>query len=134
METSLIEQAGSRLATLGRVLLGLYFIVPGVSKIVGFAQTSAYMADHHVPFVPVLLVLTIVLQVGGGLSLAANYRTRLVAFLLAGLTLIISLFMHNFWSYPDGLERAHETQNFVKNLAIMAGLLLLVAPQNRSPG
>ena len=40
----------------GRGLLGLYFILPGISKIIGFAGMSKYMAAHGVPFVPLLLV------------------------------------------------------------------------------
>lgn len=75
--------------------------------------------------IPLLLVVTIILQVGGGASLLLGYRTQLCAFVLAGLTLLISLFMHNFWSYEEGLERDHEMQNFIKNLAIMAGLLFV---------
>ena len=109
----------------GRALLGLYFIVPGVTKVTGFAAMSAYMEAHGVPLIPVLLSLTIVLQIGGGTSLLLGYRTQLMAFVLAGLTLVISLFMHDFWNVEEGLERAHETQNFVKNLAIMAGLMFV---------
>ncbi|MFT4823369.1 MAG: putative oxidoreductase [Halioglobus sp.] len=107
----------------GRGLLGLYFILPGISKITGFTGMSEYMAAHGVPFVPVLLVLTIILQLGCGASLVAGWRTQLMAFVLAGLTLVISLFMHDFWSMEEGLQRAHEMQNFIKNMAIMAGLL-----------
>ncbi len=109
----------------GRALLGLYFIVPGVTKITGFATMSAYMEAHGVPLIPVLLSLTIVLQIGGGTSLLLGYRPQLMAFVLAGLTLLISLFMHDFWNVEEGLEQAHETQNFVKNLAIMAGLMFV---------
>ena len=110
---------------LGRVLLGLYFIVPGLTKVFGFEATSAYMASKDVPFVPQLLILTIVLQIGGGLMLVLGWHVRLAAWALAGLTLAISIYMHNFWQLPEGMERAHETQNFIKNLAIMAGLLVL---------
>ena len=46
-----------------------------------------------------------------------------ILYLLAGLTLVISLFMHDFWSMEEGIQRGHEMQNFVKNMAIMAGLL-----------
>ena len=75
----------------GRVILGLYFLLPGaVLKIVNAA-------------------------------LIVGYKTQIAAFLLAGLTLVINLVMHNFWA-PD---EAHETQNFVKNLGIMAGLLAI---------
>jgi len=108
---------------IGRGLLGLYFILPGISKITGFAATSEYMAAHGVPLIPVLLVVTIVVQIGGGLALMFGFRTQLVAFLLAGLTVVINVFMHNFWVMEEGLDRNHEMQNFVKNLAIMAGLL-----------
>ena len=84
------------------------------------------MAAHSVPFIPVLLVLTILLQVGGGTCLVFGYRTQLFAFLLAGLTLVISLFMHDFWNMEEGLQRGHELQNFIKNLGIMAGLMYVV--------
>lgn len=105
------------LVLLGRGLLGLYFIVPGITKVTGFAATSEYMASKSVPMIPILLVVTIIIQIGGGLSLVAGYRTQLVAFVLAGLTLVISLSMHDFWNVET------EMQNFIKNMAIMAGLL-----------
>jgi len=115
----------------GRVLLGLYFIGPGLMKVTGFAGTLAYMELHGVPFALPLLVLTIPLQVGGGLALIANWNARSAAFVLAGLTLLINVFMHDFWNdYPGGNPQ-HELQNFIKNLGIFAGLLLLAA---RKPG
>jgi putative oxidoreductase len=48
-----------------------------------------------------------------------------IAFILAGLVLVISLVMHNFWSLEEGIQKGHEMQNFVKNMAIMAGLMVL---------
>lgn len=116
----------------GRFLLGAYFFVPGITKITGFAGMSEYMAAHGVPLIPLTLSLTIVLQVGGGACLAFGYRTRTMAFLLAGLTLLISLFMHDFWTMEEGLEAAHETQNFIKNLAIMAGLLYVAGSERKT--
>lgn len=111
----------------GRFLLGLYFLLPGISKITGFAAMQAYMNQHGVPLVAPLLVLTIVLQIAGGLALIVGWRTQLAAFLLAGLTLVINLFMHDFWNQYEGLDTQHEVQNFIKNLGIFAGLLLLAA-------
>jgi len=110
--------------TTGRVLLGLYFIIPGITKITGYEGTSQYMADHGMTFIPFFLILTIIIQIGGGLSLVAGFQTKVIAFVLAGLTLVISMVMHDFWTMPAGeLQTGHETQNFVKNMAIMAGLL-----------
>ena len=44
--------------TLGRCLLGLYFLVPGLSKITGYSGTLAYMQLHNVPFSDLLLPVT----------------------------------------------------------------------------
>ena len=57
------------LGTLGRCLLGLYFLIPGISKVTGFEANSAYMELHGMVFVPFFLVVTLVLQIGGGLFL-----------------------------------------------------------------
>lgn len=115
------------MAVVGRVLLGLYFVVPGIFKVTGFAGSLAYMELHGVPFALPLLLLTILLQVGGGLAIIFDRQTRTAAFLLAGLTLLINLFMHDFWNdYPGGNPQ-HELQNFIKNLGIFAGLMLLAA-------
>jgi len=88
---------------------------------------SAYMQSHDVPFVPFLLPLTILIQLITGAALIVGYKGRVAAFLLAGLTLVISIYMHNFWGMEEGVARMHEMQNFIKNMAIMAGLLMVVA-------
>ncbi len=118
-----IEMGKKLLQHIGRGLLGLYFIIPGVFKITGWSGTVEYMAAHNVPLITLLLVITIFIQIGGGVSLLIGYRAQLMAFLLAVLTLSISVFMHDFWNMKQGMERAHEMQNFIKNLAIMAGLM-----------
>jgi putative oxidoreductase len=110
---------------IGRLLLGIYFIIPGLQKITQYEMMSQYMAKFGVPMISFLLPLTIVLQVLLGLALLFGFKGRFAAFILAGLTLVISLYMHSFWNLPDGSNVAHETQNFVKNMAIMAGLLVL---------
>ncbi len=123
----LLDRLSLPMDVVGRVLLGLYFVLPGVMKVVGFAGTLTYMQQHGVPFALPLLYLTIPLQIGGGLALIAGWQTRSAAFLLAGLTLLICIFMHDFWNHYEGGSQQHELQNFIKNLGIFAGLLLLAA-------
>lgn len=112
---------------LGRCLLGLYFVLPGISKIASYECTAVYMAEHNVPMISVLLPLTIVIQILAGLSIIVGFHGCWAAFLLAGLTLIINIYMHNFWALPEEIERSHEMQNFIKNMAIFAGLLMVFA-------
>jgi len=108
----------------GRFLMGLYFIVPGISKITNFEGTRAYMEQHNVPMISVLLIVTIIVQLSAGAALIVGFKGRYAAFILAGLTVVISIFMHNFWAMEEGIARGHEMQNFVKNMAIVAGLLM----------
>ena len=109
----------------GRSLLGLYFIGPGLSKVFDFASTLALMRMKGVPISFFLLPLTIVMQLLGGIFLILGKHLRLTAFLLFSLTIFISIFMHNFWALNGDPSQGHEMQNFVKNLAIAAGLLVL---------
>ena len=113
--------------TVGRMLLGLYFLLPGISKIPTYAVTTEYMLLHNIPLASILLPITIVLQIGLGAMLIIGYRIKESALILAALTIFINIGMHDFWNEYPNTDAGHETQNFVKNLAIFAGLLVLSA-------
>ena len=113
--------------TVGRMLLGLYFLLPGISKIPTYAGTTEYMLLHNIPLATILLPITIVLQIGLGVMLIIGYRIKESALILAALTIFINIGMHDFWNEYPNTDAGHETQNFVKNLAIFAGLLVLSA-------
>jgi putative oxidoreductase len=111
----------------GRLLMGIYFILPGIQKITDFDKMTAYMEAHSVPMISILLPLTILLQLGAGAAIIVGYKGKIAAFILAGLTFVITIYMHNFWDMAAGMEKAHELQNFFKNMGIMAGLLMVVS-------
>jgi len=115
--------------TIGRVLLGIYFLLPGISKIPTYAGTTEYMLLHNIPLASILLPITIVLQIGLGAMLIIGYRIKESALILAALTIFINIGMHDFWNEYPNTDAGHETQNFVKNLAILAGLLVLSASE-----
>jgi putative oxidoreductase len=54
-----------------------------------------------------------------------GHNLRLTSIMLFGLTILINIYIHNFWTLVGDPSYAHEMQNFVKNLAIAAGLLIL---------
>ena len=116
--------------TIGRFLLGLYFLYPGVTKIPSYDFMVEYMTLHNIPFVTILLPITILLQVVLGLMLITGYRIKESAIILAALTLFINFGMHDFWNQYPNTDAGHELQNFVKKLGIFAGLLVLSASSN----
>jgi len=107
----------------GRVLIAAIFLISGLGKIAGYAGAQGYMAAMGVP--GALLPLVIALEVGGALAIILGYRTRLVAFLLAGFCVVSALIFHR--AVGDQVQFIM----FMKNFAIAGGFLLLVA---RGPG
>ena len=114
------------LALAGRILLALMFVLAGFGKIAGFAATVGYMQSKGMPAAEVLAPLTILLEIGGGLALVFGFYTRWAALALAAFTLLASLIFHNFWAVPEP-EQMVQQINFMKNLSIAGGMLVLAA-------
>lgn len=114
-----MKQIQSLAAPTGRILLSLIFITSGFGKITGYAGTQGYMESAGVP--GALLPLVIAVELLGGIALLLGWRTRIVAFLLAGFTLLSALLFH--WD-PGNQQQYIQ---FMKNVAITGGFLMIVA-------
>ena len=113
---------------IGRILIGLYFLGLGaLAKIFNYDFIYRYMLEHEVPFTHIALVLTIIIQFICSIGIIIGWHSKISAFTLALLTLIINYYMHEFWDMSSGIQQEHELQNFVKNMGIVAGLLILSA-------
>ena len=110
----------------GRILLGLIFVLSGFAKISGFDGTAGYIASKGLPLPQLLAALTIVVELGGGLALMAGFYTRQAVVALAGFSLLTAIVFHNFWAVPQPEQMAQQI-NFMKNLAIAGGMLVLAA-------
>jgi putative oxidoreductase len=109
-----------------RILLAQLFIVSGIGKIGGFAGTAAYMAGMGLPATKALLVLTIALEVGGGVLLLVGWQARWVAAAFCGFILLASMVFHPFWN-TEPASAMSQLNNFMKNFAIMGGMLYVMA-------
>ena len=117
----------------GRVLLGLYFLLPGVAKFAAWDRHIQLMETHEMSMVPILLVVAGVIQIVGGLCLIANKQVVICALGFAVMIVLINVNLHDFWNVYEGVNPERETQNFVKNLGILAGLLVLAAANMEQP-
>lgn len=111
----------------GRILLALYFLIPGIGKFISWDRSVALMEAHNMQMIPLLLATAAIAQVVGSISLLLNKYVVTCALGFALMTLLINLNLHDFWNTYEGVSSARETQNFYKNLGIFAGLLLLAA-------
>jgi putative oxidoreductase len=113
-------------ALIGRIFLAVLFIKSGWGKIGGFEPTAAMMASKGVPLASVALVITIALELGGGLLLAVGYKARWIGLLLALWLIPVTLTFHNYWAVPPEQVQA-QSINFYKNLSIFGGMLMMFA-------
>ena len=111
----------------GRILLALYFLIPGVGKFLSWDRSVALMEAHNMQMIPLLLATAAIAQVAGSISLLLNKYVVICALGFALMTVLINFNLHDFWNTYEGVNSARETQNFYKNLGIFAGLLLLAA-------
>ena len=109
----------------GRFLLGLYFLLPGLAKVFLFQDNLDVVTLREVPLPTLSLSLVAIAQIFFGTMLMLGKYVHIGALVLAVVTLLINFYIHNFWNMAGDANQAHETQNFVKNLGIFAGLLVL---------
>ena len=117
----------SALINIGRVLLALYFLLPGINKFAAWDMHVTLMETHGMSMVPALLAIAGITQIGASICLLFNKQVVICALGLAAMVLLINLKLHDFWNVYEGVDAKHEIQNFVKNMGIFAGLLLLSA-------
>ena len=111
---------------LGRICLALLFVVSGIGKITGYAGTAAVMASKGLPLVDILLPLTIAVELGGGLLLALGWKARWAAAVLFLFLIPTTLIFHQFWGIDAKLVQMQKI-HFLKNVAIMGGMLMVLA-------
>ena len=113
-------------ALVGRVLLAVMFVVAGYGKITGYEGTAGFMASVGLPMVSVLLPLTILVELGGGIALIVGWKARWAALALAAFTLVASLVFHNFWAMQGDAAMTNQLF-FMKNIAVIGGMLMVFA-------
>lgn len=106
---------------LARILLGLIFVMSGITKITGFEGTQQYMASHGIPLTAVFLVGAIAVEILGGLSVILGLWPRAGAAVLVLFLIPATLIFHTDFSQQTQMIM------FLKNLSIMGGLLLVMA-------
>lgn len=115
---------------LGRLLMANIFIVAGFQKISGFTASAGYMASKMPGIDPAmitaLLVLTIAIELGGGLLILFGWQARWAALIIFAWMIPVTIVFHGYWAVPPEQMQMQFIQ-FQKNIAIMGGLLFIVA-------
>src|ERR1700737_22107 len=105
------------LPLIGRLLIGLPFLMSGLGKLTAYGATTAYIGSVGLPLAPLGWAIAVAFEVGGGLLLILGFRAREVASGLAVFTLATAIFFHH------DLADRNQMIHFLKNIMIIGGLL-----------
>jgi putative oxidoreductase len=108
---------------LGRFFFALIFLLAGANHF--SRQTIAFSASQGVPLASIVVPLSGVLSITGGLSILLGYRTRLGAWLIALFLVPVTLMMHKFWLVTDPMMAQIQMILFMKNISMLGGALLI---------
>jgi putative oxidoreductase len=107
----------------GRVLYSLIFLMTVTSV---FTHPAAeHAASKGLPFASILVPLSGILAIAGGLSIALGYKAQWGAWLIIAFLIPVTLVMHAFWNESDPMQMHMQTSNFLKNVALIGAALLI---------
>lgn len=104
-----------------RTFLAIIFLNSGIGKLADFAGTQQQIASAGLPLAAVVTVFTIAFQLLGGAALILGYKARIGSILLLLFLIPATLVFHNPLVDPSQMTQ------FLKNLAIIGGLLMVTA-------
>lgn len=105
------------LPSIGRLLIGVPFIMSGLGKIASYDATVSYISSVGLPLPSIGWLLAATVETFGGMLLIAGFKTKPLAFVLALFTLVTAIFFHQ--NFSDQNQMIH----FLKNLMLVGGLL-----------
>ena len=111
------------LCLVGRILFSLIFITAAPRH---FTQEGIqHAADLGVPLATLLVPISGLMALAGGLSVATGYKARWGAWLLVAFLMPVTLMMHAYWKLQDPVMIHVQRAMFAKNLSMLGAALLL---------
>ena len=111
-------------ALAGRLLFSLIFLLSGFTLF--SAASIGYAASQGLPLANVLVPISGVLSVLGALSIILGYKTRIGAAMIAVFLVPVTLLFHPFWAVADPGARQTEMIEFMKNMSMLGGSLIIL--------
>jgi putative oxidoreductase len=111
----------------GRILLGWLFLVSAAGtggKLWNIAGFTGYLKNLGAPTPEITSWIGALLELVIGLALVLGVGTRYAALLCVLFLVVATALAHRYWEYPAA-QIVAQYNNFLKNLAIAGGALLL---------
>ncbi len=112
---------------IGRILTGLFFLLQAINHFAQINMMTEYARSKGVPAPKLAVFFTGILLAIGGLSLLLWQYLFWGMLALVVFFVPVTLMMHNFWTVEDQQARMMEMTQFLKNMALLGFVLILLA-------
>jgi uncharacterized membrane protein YphA (DoxX/SURF4 family) len=112
---------------LGRVLFGGYFIYNAYNHFKNVDHLTGWSRMKNVPFPKAGVIVSGILMLAGGLSILLGYKMIIGMWILVLFLIPTTLLMHDFWRVSDPEMRQNQQIQFMKNIALIGSLFLLIS-------
>jgi putative oxidoreductase len=112
---------------IGRIIFGGYFVYNAYNHFKNQSGLTHYARMKGVPSASAGVFISGVLMLLGGLAIMFNRFPLLGMWLLVVFLIPTTFIMHAFWKEQDPQARMGEHINFMKNIALLGGLFMLIA-------
>lgn len=112
-------------AIAGQILFGAYFLYNALNHFVHAKMMSGYAASKKVPLPTLAVIGSGLLLLAGGLSVLTGLYLIYGLSCLVVFLVVVTFWMHTFWTDKDATMRMMNMVNFTKNLALLGAVLML---------
>lgn len=109
----------------GRILFGLIFVGSGLAHLTKTQGLAQYAGAKKVPAPKVMVVISGLMILAGGLSVMLGIWMEIGTWLLVLFLLPAAFMIHNFWAIADPMQKQVEQAQFMKNLSMTGAALIL---------
>lgn len=111
---------------IGRICISAIFLYEAYDSTVYFNSTKRTMIEYGLTWQTELMLITAVIcLIIGGLCVLIGFKASFGAALLLLYWVPVTFVLYSFWNDPPPLQRIN-AMHFMKNVAIIGGLLIIV--------
>jgi uncharacterized membrane protein YphA (DoxX/SURF4 family) len=111
----------------GRIIFGLYWLSAAFNHFKSLDYLAEYAKAKGVPSPKFAVAGSGVMLLMGGLSILLGICPTIGIALLVLFLLAVSFQIHNYWNVDDAQMKQVDQINFMKNMALVGALLMLLA-------
>ena len=119
----------------GRILFSIMFFESGIkSHFLGRKDAAAYARQYRAPLPELTVPATGVIIAAGSIMVTLGAWGDLGALLIAAFLVAVTPMMHAFWRESEPMTKQLQQINFLKNVSLLGGALVLFYVWNQLQG